>query len=301
MTLTRPIRDQPDLPGSVTFRLIGLAGLLTAPIGHRLFWRFCRRLSSRFPGRSAIIRIGPDSHIRINLSDPYWLRLVAGSYNYEPELAHVLQRCRDLPFTFLDCGANLGYWSILVSDPAFGSHPTIAIEAAARTCQDLEENCRLNGGRFRVVHAAVADHSGTVAWLSMGTGHAGASLYDVVGPVTAREQVTTLAVDDLGVRGMVVIKLDVEGAEVDALRGAATLLEGDTLVSYEDHAADPTCAPTQAILDRGFSVFWCTPTGEIRQVRGVDGVRAIKTRRASGYNFLGCRPTSTFWRRLTVR
>src|SRR5213075_2031803 len=121
----------------------------------------------------------------------------------------------------------------------------------------------------------------TVAWLSTGTDRAGASLYSVVGPVTAREQVTTLALDDLGLRGMIVIKLDVEGAEVDALRGAAALLEGDTLVSYEDHAADPTCAPTQAILGRGLSVFWCAPNGEIRQVRGANGVRAIKTRRAS--------------------
>ena len=294
LTLTRPIRDEADLRRWAAFRLIGVAGLLTAPIGHRLFWRFCRLLSTLFRDRSAIIRIGQESHIKISLEDPYWLRLVARAYTYEPEIAHLLRRFRDLPFTFVDCGANLGYWSILASEPAYGSHPTVAIEASARTCQALEENCRLNGGRFRVIHAAVADNSGTIAWLSTGSDQASSSLYNVTGPVTRREQVTTLALDDLGITGMALVKLDVEGAEVDAVRGASKLLEGDTLLCYEDHGADPTCAPTRLVLDQGLFVFWSTPNGRILQIRRVETVRAIKTRRSYGYNFFACQPRSAF-------
>ena len=282
-------------------RLIGIAGLLTSPIGHRMFWHFCRLMSTRFRGRSAIIRIGQESHIEISLEDPYWLRLVARTYSYEPEIAYLLRRFRDLPFTFVDCGANLGYWSILASEPAYASHPTVAIEASARTCQALEENCRLNGGRFRVIHAAVAAKSGTVAWFNTGNDQASASLYDVTGPVRLREQVTTLALDDLGITGIALIKLDVEGAEVEAFRGAWKLLEGDTLLCYEDHGADPTCAPTRLALDHGLSVFWSTPNGRIREIHDVETVRAIKTRRSYGYNFFACRPGSPFVHRLGHR
>src|SRR5437762_49574 len=173
--------------------------------------------------------------------------------------------------------------------------------ASARACQALDENCRLNGRRFRVIHAAVAATSGTVAWFSTGNDQASASLYDVTGPVRLREQVTTLALDDLGITGIALIKLDVEGAEVEAFRGAWKLLEGDTLLCYEDHGADPTCAPTRLALDHGLSVFWSTPNGRIREIHDVERVRAIKTRRSYGYNFFACRPGSPFVHRLGHR
>ena len=296
--LTRPTRDRPDFGQWAALRLVGLAGLVTAPIRYRLFWRFCRFVSHRLHGQSAVLGLGQDSQIAITLDDPYWLRLVARAYVYEPEIALVLYRFRQLPFTFVDCGANIGYWSILASSAEYGAHPTIAIEGSARTCKALAENCSLNGGRFRVIHAAVAAMSGRVAWFNTGDDPAGASLHNVKGPVALREEVRTIALDDLDINGTALIKLDVEGAEVEAIRGAQRLLGGDTLLCYEDHGADATCAPTQMVLGLGLSVFWVSPNGWIRPVDNLHAVRKIKARPSYGYNLFACRPRSVFADRL---
>jgi len=251
-------------------------------------------VSHRLHGQSAVLDLGEDSQITITLDDPYWLRLVARAYIYEPEIARVLCRFRQLPFTFVDCGANIGYWSILASSTEYGAHPTIAIEGSARTCKALAENCSLNDGRFRVLHAAVSETSGRVAWFKTGDDPEGASLYDVTGPVALREEVETIALDDLGVRGMALIKLDVEGAEVEAIRGARRLLGGDTLICYEDHGADATCAPTEIVLELGLSVFWILPNGRIRPIQNLHAVKKVKTRQSYGYNFIACQPSSMF-------
>jgi hypothetical protein len=47
----------------------------------------------------------------------------------------------------------------------------------------------------------------------------------------------------------VAIKLDVEDAEVEALRGAREILDScDALLIYEDHGSDPQCRVSEEIL-----------------------------------------------------
>lgn len=295
---TRPTFDALDLRARMILPAVGLAGLVTAPMQHRLFWRFCRFLSRRLQGRSAVIGLGSDSRIRISLDDPYWLRLVARAYVYEPEIAHLLNRLRDLPFAFIDCGANLGYWSILASSQQYGGHQTIAIEGSGELCGALRENCRLNGDRFRVLHAAVADVTGARVWFTTGDDPQSATLQPVTGVVRRREEVTTIALDDLGVSDPSVIKLDVEGAEIEAMHGARRLLERGALLCYEDHSADTTCAPTRTAFELGLVVFWGAPDGRVDPIPNLDAARRIKTRRSWGYNFLACRPGSVFVDRL---
>src|SRR5437773_6151947 len=94
LMLTRLTRDTPNFGQWAALRLVGLAGLLTAPFRYRLFWRFCRFVSHRLHGQSAVLDLGEDSRITITLDDPYWLRLVARAYIYEPEIARVLCRFR---------------------------------------------------------------------------------------------------------------------------------------------------------------------------------------------------------------
>jgi len=46
----------------------------------------------------------------------------------------------DVDYTLLDCGANYGYWSVLVSSKPFGSHKAIAIEPSGQNFPKLANN-----------------------------------------------------------------------------------------------------------------------------------------------------------------
>lgn len=122
----------------------------------------------------------------------------------------------------LDLGAHLGGFALTAA--AFGCE-VIAVEASPRNAALLQVSAEHN--RFthlHVVHAAVADRSGSVEFSSHGPwGH-------VATPATGMPAVTVSAVrvDDLladrGWDGARFIKLDVEGSEVRALLGMPQLL-----------------------------------------------------------------------------
>ena len=63
-------------------------------------------------------------------NDNYWsLGTTLGRHLDEPEIDWVLQRAIDRPYALIDCGANIGYWSVLASSMPYGRHRAVAIEA----------------------------------------------------------------------------------------------------------------------------------------------------------------------------
>ncbi len=44
-------------------------------------------------------------------NDYYWNRLLDAGWHYEPEIDSVLRKFANLPFVFIDLGANFGFWS----------------------------------------------------------------------------------------------------------------------------------------------------------------------------------------------
>ncbi|HET9949518.1 MAG TPA: FkbM family methyltransferase [Longimicrobiales bacterium] len=297
--LVRPVEGAERASVRLALGMIGLAEIATWPLGHRRFLRLCRYASEILDAHeSIVVRLAPGARIRVDLDDPYWLRLVARRFRYEPEVEHVLRRLADVRFSFVDCGANIGYWSVLASSPEFGAHAVTAIEASGRLCERLRENSDLNGSRFGVVHAAVAEAGGRRAWLETGDSHAAASIHGVRGTVTSREEVRTVALDDLELEDPVVIKLDVEGAEIEAMHGAGGLLARGALLVYEDHGRDTTCRHTRAALDLGLAVYSISLRGRIERVHDVDAVRRAKHKKNRGYNLLALRPDSPFTPRL---
>jgi hypothetical protein len=94
------------------------------------------------------VHLNEDSRFAFDLRDPYWARLLASGFTYEPEIEDVLRAFADLPYTFVDAGANLGYWSVLATSLELGAHRSIAIEAASGTFERLLGNRALNGDRF---------------------------------------------------------------------------------------------------------------------------------------------------------
>jgi FkbM family methyltransferase len=308
--LTRPIADLKG--GSAAWlavNLIGVAGIATAPIHHHLYWRFCNLLGqwmSSLAQSHAVLTLAADCRMKVFLSDPYWSRLIAASYDYEPDFKRVLQRLAALEYVFIDCGANFGYWSILVSGKALGAHPALAIEASSQVWEILRENCALNENRFEVVYTAISDTNGIPVQMVAPRGHAGARIRSGDARDPDVPWVLTSTLDEIIQNHFgespqrLVVKLDVEGQEINAFKGASQVLNGDVLFYYEDHGKDPGSRVTRYVLEElGLSVFYCRSAGPLQRIESVQDARTVKTRRTYGYGFLACKADSGFIDALT--
>lgn len=150
---------------------------------------------------------------------------------YEQELTRfVLQdlRLRDGAVA-LDIGANLGWYSLLLGR-RFPRARIHAFEPEPRNLELLRENVRRNGlGNVTVHAAAVADRAGTMALYPYPEKNMGRhSLLPIHAatpiPVAAVRLDDWLADAGIGPAEVDFVKIDVEGYEEPALRGAARLL-----------------------------------------------------------------------------
>lgn len=137
--------------------------------------------------------------------------------------------------TVLDIGANIGYFSILLGSLVGPSGRVYAFEPLTSNLDLLRRSVEENhqSDRIVVTEAAVGLTAGTadlvVPTFSM---NSGGSYLDAGGgdkpPGHATHRVPVVAIDEQDIRRPVsFIKIDVEGAELLALRGAKKTLERD--------------------------------------------------------------------------
>jgi hypothetical protein len=100
--------------------------------------------------------------------------------------------------------------------------------------------------------------------------------------------------------GEVILKIDVEGSEVAALKGATKLIDAGALVIYEDHGDDLACLVTDHILSEyGLKVYFLHRDKRIiSEVENIGQLAKLKKRAHRGYNLLAARPESPALRRL---
>ena len=127
---------------------------------------------------------------------------------------------------FVDVGANIGYFTLLASSLVGPAGRVIAVEANPRTFKLLEANVRLNGcANVDLRHVAAGEASGFATLFEREAGNAGGDQVDFAGqgePGAIPVERLDALVSEQPVR---LIKLDIEGAEAKALRGATGLLE----------------------------------------------------------------------------
>jgi len=250
------------------------------------------------------VHFADGSRLYFRLDDVYWNSFIRQpNIEYEPEIGKFLLRLKDVDYQFFDCGANIGYWSVLVTSEMLGRKRAIAIEASLETIAILQQNCNANDQRFEICCRALFECDGHRLFFSNGP-HDGRH---IVGPQSSNsthiEPVISITVDELARQlqltdsDRIVVKLDVEGAEISALKGAHQVLNRDTLVIYEDHGRDRSHATTRYVFDElGFPVFSLAPDGAITEVEELCALDRLKTDPKIGYNFVTCPPRSGFHR-----
>jgi FkbM family methyltransferase len=82
---------------------------------------------------------------------------------WEPHLTHFVRQRLRAGDTFIDVGANVGYYSLLASRLVCASGTVVAIDASPRIFATLLKNLRRNGAtNVRTVNVAVSDRTGIV-------------------------------------------------------------------------------------------------------------------------------------------
>jgi FkbM family methyltransferase len=281
-------------------RLAAVALTLGSKVGSNFShfgYNTCANLLRRtLPERDIDVRLNADATFAFPYGDGYWSKLLNRSFAYENELELLFRESADVDYTLLDCGANYGYWSVLVSSAPYGSHRAIAIEPSSNNYARLANNAGINGNRFEIMRCAIGAARGT-ARLS-GTKHEALS---IAGDAADGEEVPVLALDNLlddgkiTAGGKYLIKLDVEGVEIAAMKGGARLLQGDSVLLCEEHGNDPRHTVSRYILEQTpLKLIVHDPgSNRLETVSELSILDRIKVSTHVGYNVFGT--ASAFW------
>ena len=149
---------------------------------------------------------------------------------YEEEYYQVLASFRRPDSTFLDIGANLGVFSLRLA-PLLRRGKVFAFEPNPRIFELFSRSVHLNGmgGWVHPLKMGASDHDSELT-LVVPEGHAGGGHLTPAGPHTSGEKVPVRRLDDAlkDLTHFDLAKVDVEGHELQALRGMPRLLRHST-------------------------------------------------------------------------
>jgi FkbM family methyltransferase len=194
-------------------------------------WSWTERLALwwgyRFRPNPCVAKLRSGALIQVVPTD-YLPLMIYYFGTFEPKCLKYLKQCTSKGGTIVDVGANIGVYTL---EGSFAVGPTgrvISIEAAPSLVDALRENIQLNGmNNVSLIEAAVGDSVGeAILTLPNETNLGGFTL----GPVSGDKaySVAVRLIDDLlderGINSVDLIKMDIEGSEYRALRGAARTL-----------------------------------------------------------------------------
>jgi FkbM family methyltransferase len=204
-------------------------------------------LLAALPGDHLVSRLPGGETLRV---DPEFRHLAWNAEEY-----NALKRHTRNGATVLDIGANVGCYTMLLAGWVGDTGHVYAFEPAAASRAGLERHLALNGlsARVTVRPEAISDRAGAAAFRDAGT-HGDNRL--VAAAAEGTTTVSSLSIDGFcEANGLSpgVIKIDIEGAELAALRGArgtiARLGPGLALFVELHPAIWPSLGVTRAAIE----------------------------------------------------
>ena len=169
----------------------------------------------------------------------------------------------------IDAGANIGIFTANFSRAVGPSGRVIAIEMMPETASSLRQTIALNDlGNVELTEMALSDVAGKVLNIGMpDASHFGqASIIRNLDGGGRSIAVTTTTLDDvtMGLEQVHVMKMDLEGAELLALRGATRTLQITDAILYE--VAEDHTEMDRIVTDNGY------------RIRRIDGLNKLAER-----------------------
>jgi FkbM family methyltransferase len=144
-----------------------------------------------------------------------------------------------------DVGANIGFFTLIAARHVGDNGRVVAFEPLEENAAAMERNLALNGvENVTIVRKALSDRPGRMGMSVPNTPDAGTrAALGGDGPV-----VEVARLDDLDLPAPDLVKIDIEGAEVDAVQGMlATLTAASPVLLIEVHDEEGTTARWDAL------------------------------------------------------
>jgi FkbM family methyltransferase len=178
--------------------------------------------------------------------------------------------------TCIDIGANVGYYSVLMSALAGEKGQTIAIEPIPRIAGLLRQTAGLNYPGFRVAEVALSNCTGETILHIPDLSFGDASILqrsDRVAVSQSKTKVQTITLDllleQMNVSKADVIKIDVEGAEPQVLEGMKKTIENNPGLKIIIEYSPYLYADAKGFTDYLFSKFI------VRRIKDVDEMQLM--------------------------
>ena len=245
--LALPLRVRPTELGVLTPTVINFSGISNSKFVGRAL-----RLPLRLVPREAEVRIlqGPlrgKRWIARSSNHGCWL----GSYEAAKQRT-IMELVRP-GMVCWDVGANVGFYTLLLAELVGACGRVFAFEPVPRNVELLQRHVEMNGYQnVRILHCALGDFDGEIGFdpgPNTSMGHIAAR-----GPlmVPCSRAGTLLAAGE--VEAPDVIKIDVEGAEADVLRGARRTMERHPVIFLATHGENVHRACVDLLTASGYVV-----------------------------------------------
>ncbi len=198
-----------------------------------------RRVLSALDGPSAPspvqVRFGPEDvrHVGVggvtlalDAADPSVSGVIVASGEYEPEITRFLASYLEPGMTMVDAGANVGYHTMLAAQLVGAEGRVVAIEPYSENCRLLLISATLNRADNVTLLPVALDERRGWAHLSPHLGSNASFVADGADELARGygSVVPTFPLDELVGGPVHLVKVDIEGAEMRAMRGAAALI-----------------------------------------------------------------------------
>jgi len=222
----------------------------------------------------------------------FWIYLLG---IWEPDITAFVRRNLSQGDTFIDVGAHAGYFTVLASSRVGATGRVLAIEPCPRNFAALTANLEVEASKrnVRAVNIAATATRGTIGLYSRGDWAADRATTMARGQFTLESRVDAAPLTEIltpdEVRSVRIMKIDVEGTELDVIEGLKGVLancrqDAEFIVELtpqwwpnKDLGVLPALRP---FFDNGFHAYhidnfyrpwrylWAASTHPARRVRG---------------------------------
>jgi FkbM family methyltransferase len=255
-------RDERERTASVTVGIIPVSDRLLANLYYGRFRRAVRGVLNRMLGDSSSIVRGPLKGCSLKSATPTYLLGL-----YELPVVYTMLDVLHEGDVVYDVGAHEGYFSLLAGRKVGSSGFVYAFEPLPDNARKVTAHLAENGIRqSHVVACAISDRAGA---FPLSLSDAAATPSDAATPSLVRGaenaiSVTAITLDDFVCQHRVpdLIKMDIEGAEVLALQGAAKLIRSDDAPRWiiEVHSAELHRTVIDLLTGAGYEIAVITPS-----------------------------------------